>query len=65
MSSSLLEATAEQVMTANPKCITPDTLSAAALEVINTTSITSLFVVEDNKPVGVIHIHDLLRAGVA
>ncbi|MHA1523646.1 MAG: KpsF/GutQ family sugar-phosphate isomerase [Alphaproteobacteria bacterium] len=65
MSSSLLEETAGQIMTASPKCITPDTLSATALEVINATSITSLFVVEDDRPVGIIHIHDLLRAGVA
>ena len=32
---------------------------------INASSITALFVVEDGRPVGVIHIHDLLRAGVA
>jgi arabinose-5-phosphate isomerase len=32
---------------------------------INASNITTLFVVEDGRPVGIIHIHDLLRAGVA
>jgi arabinose-5-phosphate isomerase len=54
-----------EIMTASPKSVTPDTLSARALEIINASSITSLFVVEDDRPVGLIHIHDLLRAGVA
>jgi arabinose-5-phosphate isomerase len=35
------------------------------LELINSSSITALFVVEEGRPVGIIHIHDLLRAGVA
>jgi len=65
MGASLLDASAEQIMTPGPKCVTPDMLSSKALDVINSTSITSLFVIGDGKPVGVIHIHDLLRAGVA
>ncbi|MCG8562739.1 MAG: CBS domain-containing protein, partial [Hyphomicrobiales bacterium] len=40
-------------------------LASAALEVINSSSITALFVVESGKPVGIVHVHDLLRAGVA
>jgi arabinose-5-phosphate isomerase len=43
----------------------PDLLASAALELINASSITALFVVEAGRPVGIIHIHDLLRAGVA
>jgi high-affinity K+ transport system ATPase subunit B len=44
---------------------TEDRLASAALELINSSSITALFVVEDGRPVGIIHIHNLLRAGVA
>ena len=44
---------------------TEDRLASAALELINSSSITALFVVEDGRPIGIIHIHDLLRAGVA
>ena len=43
----------------------PDTLASAALEMLNASRITALFVVDKGKPVGIIHIHDLLRAGVA
>jgi arabinose-5-phosphate isomerase len=52
-------------MTPAPKTVAPDLLASAALELINSSSITALFVVEDGRPVGIIHIHDLLRAGVA
>lgn len=56
-----------EVMTANPKTTTPDILAAEALNVMNTTGkgITQLFVMQDNKPIGIIHLHDCLRAGVA
>jgi arabinose-5-phosphate isomerase len=40
-------------------------LVSAALELINASRITALFVVDQGKPVGIIHVHDLLRAGVA
>ena len=43
----------------------PDMLASAALEVINASRITALFVVDKGKPVGIVHVHDLLRAGVA
>ncbi|MGD9846936.1 MAG: CBS domain-containing protein, partial [Variibacter sp.] len=36
-----------------------------ALEIINTSKITVLMVIEDGRPVGILHFHDLLRAGVA
>ena len=65
MGETLLSCTAGEIMSRSPKCVAPDTLSAQALEIINASSITSLFVVEDGKPVGLVHIHDLLRAGVA
>jgi arabinose-5-phosphate isomerase len=64
MKSDLLTATAGQVMTKAPKTIDPSLLAAEALRVMNEKTITSLFVVEDGRPIGVLHIHDLLRAGI-
>ena len=63
----LLSQKASEVMTQNPKTITADMLAAEALGIMNNTGkgITQLFVVQDRKPVGIIHIHDCLRAGVA
>lgn len=56
----------KDVMTANPKNITANSYGASALNLMEKYSITALAVVdENNKPVGVIHIHDLLKAGVA
>lgn len=60
----LLGLTAEQVMTAKPRTVGPDMLAAEALRLMNQWRITVLFVVEAGKPVGILHIHDLLRAGV-
>lgn len=65
LSSTILEEKAINVMTKNPKTITPDAISAEALKIMQDKKITNLFVLEDNKPVGVIHIHDLLTNGVA
>jgi arabinose-5-phosphate isomerase len=65
MSDNLLQAQVREIMTADPKTITPGELASSALEQINNSSITSLFVVDDGKPIGIVHIHDLLRAGVA
>ena len=56
----------KDVMTANPKRITEDAYAASALNLMEKYSITALAVVDENNiPVGVIHVHDLLRAGVA
>lgn len=57
--------TAADVMTATPTVVEPNLLAADALLRMNTKGITSLFVVEDQKPVGLLHIHDCLRAGIA
>ena len=65
MGDGLLGERTGEIMTVTPKTVTPDLLASAALEVANASSITALFVVEDGRPVGIIHIHDLLRAGVA
>jgi arabinose-5-phosphate isomerase len=65
MGRALLEATTGDIMTRKPKTISPDMLASAALELINVSRITALFVVDKGKPVGIVHVHDLLRAGVA
>ena len=56
----------KDVMTSNPKRITSDAYAASALNLMEKFSITALAVVDENNvPVGVSHVHDLLRAGVA
>ncbi|KEO61083.1 KpsF/GutQ family sugar-phosphate isomerase [Thioclava indica] len=60
----LLEHTVAEVMTAAPRTITPDQLAEAAVAQMNERKITSLFVVENARPVGFIQIHDCLRAGI-
>ena len=60
----LLGHAAGEVMTRNPRTATRGMLAAEALRMMNESRITVLFVVEDERPVGIIHIHDLLRAGV-
>jgi len=65
MGADLLSARTGDIMTPKPKVVAPDMLSSAALEVLNTSRITALFVVDKGKPVGIVHVHDLLRAGVA
>jgi arabinose-5-phosphate isomerase len=54
-------------MTANPRTITPEALAEKALAVMNDRKITCLFVTDDDgrMAVGILHIHDLLRAGIA
>ncbi len=61
----LLDARVETVMTRSPKTVRPEQLASEALEIINSSKITALIVAEDGTPVGIVHFHDLLRAGVA
>ena len=61
----LLDARVETVMTRSPKTVRPEQLASEALEIINSSKITALIVADDSKPVGIVHFHDLLRAGVA
>jgi arabinose-5-phosphate isomerase len=58
---------ARDLMTANPKTIEPNALAARALADMERHSITSLFVLTPGtrQPVGVVHLHDILKAGVA
>jgi len=61
----LMAATVDDVMTKNPKTIGPDLLASEALEILNASKITALIVTDGKKPVGIVHLHDILRAGVA
>ncbi len=61
----LLARKVEAVMTPSPKTIAPDALVGTTLDLLNQAEITVLFVVEDGRPVGIVHMHDLLRLGVA
>jgi arabinose-5-phosphate isomerase len=65
MAPDLLGRTAAAVMTAGPKTIRGEALAAEALGHMNASAITSLFVVAEGKPVGIVRMHDCLRAGVA
>ncbi len=61
----LLARRVEEVMTRGPKTIRPEALLGRVIATLNVASITALFVVENQMPVGIVHVHDLLRAGVA
>jgi arabinose-5-phosphate isomerase len=61
----LLTVLVDDVMTGNPKTIGRDSLASEAVELLNSSKITMLVVTDANRPVGILHLHDLLRAGVA
>ena len=65
MDGDLLSRTVDEVMTRDPKCAQPDDLAGAVLQLVNASSITTVMVVEDGRPVGLVHMHDLLRIGAA
>ena len=65
LSSKILEEKAIDLMTHNPKTISPNAMTAEALKIMHDKKITNLFVLDGKKPIGVIHIHDLLNNGVA
>lgn len=64
MGPSLMEKTAKQVMHPDPVVVNEDTLAVAALRLMQENRITSLFVTKEEKPVGILNVHDCLRAGV-
>lgn len=64
LSPHILEEKAINLMTKNPKTIKKETMASEAIKIMHDKKITNLFVVENNKPIGVIHIHDLLNSGV-
>jgi len=65
MGAGILTRAAEEIMTQSAKTIGQDALASEAVALMNANSITSLFVVHDGLPVGIVHVHDCLRAGVA
>ena len=65
LSPSILNEKAINLMTKNPKTVSKDMISAEALKIMHDKKITNMFVLENGKPIGVIHIHDLLNNGVA
>jgi len=61
----LLAAKVDDVMTRRPKTLGRSELAGEAIELLNSSKITAIFVIDADKPVGIVHLHDLLRAGVA
>ncbi len=64
LSNNFLNSSASEIMTKNPITINKDLLAVEAVLLMNKKSITSLFVTEDNQAVGILHLHDCLRAGI-
>ena len=60
----LMGHTAGEVMTPDPMTVAPDALAAEALNLMEDRRITVLFVLDQGRPAGILHIHDILRAGV-
>ncbi|MFN5690781.1 SIS domain-containing protein [Bradyrhizobium sp.] len=65
MRADLLSVAGDEIMTANPRTVGREALASEALEILNSAKITTLIVTDGAKPVGILHMHDLLRAGVA
>jgi len=61
----LMNVPVEEIMTRNPRVIDRNSLASEAIELLNSLKITALIVTDAGKPAGIIHLHDLLRAGVA
>ncbi len=61
----LLDAPVENVMTRGPTTVRPDQLASEVLELLNSLKRTVVFVVDGEHAAGILHMHDLLRAGVA
>ena len=61
MKKDIIKKTALEVMTKKPKVVELNTLVGEALNIMNSKKITSLFVCTNSKPVGIVHVHDLLR----
>ncbi len=63
-SNSIDQITASDIMSPNPKTIDPETLAVEALEIMRKNDISALLVVEDQRYLGVLHLHDLVREGI-
>ncbi|MDH7791084.1 arabinose-5-phosphate isomerase [Ochrobactrum sp. AN78] len=65
LSRNLSELSVDDIMTRKPRTVDQNLLASAALSILNEHHIGALIVVEDNRPIGLVHFHDLLRIGVA
>jgi len=66
MDKALIEQTAATIMTGDPMTIPPRLLAAEALNILNEKQRTQVFIVDEaHKPIGILHLHDLLRGGIA
>lgn len=65
MNKTIYDLKVEDVMSKNPTTILPTTLASSAMAELNERAITSLLVCENEKPIGLVHLHDLLKIGIA
>ena len=63
MNPKLLDKNVKEVMTRKPKTLSPYTLISKALKIMNEESITNIFITKQKKPIGIIHMHDMLKSG--
>ena len=61
MNPKLLDKNVKEIMTRKPKTLSPDTLISKALKIMNEESITNIFITKQKKPIGIIHMHDILK----
>ena len=61
----LKQVKAKDIMTKNPITLSKEIFATEAIKILNERKITNIFIVEDKKPIGVLHIHDLLQKGIA
>ena len=62
MNPKLLDKNVKEIMTRKPKTLSPDTLISKALKIMNEESITNIFITKQKKPIGIIHMHDILKS---
>jgi len=60
---SLEDIEAKDIMSINPKKVSPETFAINAFEIMRKKNITSLVVCENEKYLGIVHIHDMLKEG--
>ena len=61
MNPELLDKNVKEIMTRKPKTLSPSTLISKALKIMNEESITNIFITKQKKPIGIIHMHDILK----
>ena len=64
MKNKILEKTAKEIMKKNPKTINQEMFASNALELMEKNKITQVFIVQNNKPIGILHIHDCIELGL-